>query len=215
MDVSGGYVQRTMGTDFVDAVVLLTSQDRSLAAIVTRHGVPEEFRRPATFATLVLIILEQQVSLDSAAAAFRRLGQAAALDPASILALSDGELSAVGFSRQKMRYVRALATAIDAGELVLEEFSAMTDDDIRARLLSVPGIGPWTVDVFLLSCLGRPDIWPIGDRALQVGVAEVLGLSATPSPSELERLAEPWRPLRSAAAQLIWHHYLSVRRRRD
>ena len=215
MDVSGGYVQRTMGTDFVDAVVLLTSQDRSLAAIVTRHGVPEEFRRPATFATLVLIILEQQVSLDSAAAAFRRLGQAAALDPASILALSDGELSAVGFSRQKMRYVRALATAIDAGELVLEEFSAMADDDIRARLLSVPGIGSWTVDVFLLSCLGRPDIWPIGDRALQVGVAEVLGLSATPSPSELERLAEPWRPLRSAAAQLIWHHYLSVRRRRD
>lgn len=203
-----------MGIEFSTSVERLIAEDHRLAAIVERHGVPEVFRRPPTFATLVLIILEQQVSLASAAAAFRRLSAAAHIEPHAVLRLSDSILSDVGFSRQKMGYVRALASAVASGELVLEAMSSQTDDEIRRALLAVPGIGPWSADVFLLSCLGRPDIWPTGDRALQVGAAEVLGLSAIPSRVELEVLGEPWRPLRSAAAQLIWHHYLSVRNRR-
>ena len=175
---------------------------------------PDVFRRPPTFATLVLIILEQQVSLASAAAAFHRLSGAARVEPHAVLGLSDTVLSDVGFSRQKMRYVRALASAVASGDLVLEAMSSQTDDEIRRALLALPGIGPWSADVFLLSCLGRPDIWPTGDRALQVGVAEVLGLPTIPSRAELEILGEPWRPFRSVAAQLIWHHYLSVRNHR-
>lgn len=203
-----------LSTDFSTAVDRLTRDDHRLAAIVARHGVPDVFRRPPTFATLVLIILEQQVSLDSAAAAFRRLGASAPIEPGEILALSDSVLSDAGFSRQKMRYVRALASAVASGDLVLEAMATQPDDEIRRPLLALPGIGPWTADVFLLSCLGRPDIWPTGDRALQVGAAEVLTLPEVPSPEELELLGEEWRPFRSTAAQLIWHHYLSVRGRR-
>ena len=200
--------------EFSLAVERLTSGDPRLAEVVARHGVPAVFRRPPTFATLVLIILEQQVSLDSAAAAFRRLGEAGPIEPEAVLGLSDTVLSDVGFSRQKMRYVRTLASAVAAGGMVPEAMVDQSDDEVRKALLAVPGIGPWSVDVFLLSCLGRPDIWPTGDRALQVGAAEVLDLSMIPSSDELELLGEPWRPLRSTAAQLIWHHYLSVRGRR-
>jgi DNA-3-methyladenine glycosylase II len=180
---------------------------------VARHGVPSEFRRPPTFATLVLIILEQQVSLDSAAAAYRRLGEVGPVEPEAVLAMSDTILAEIGFSRQKMRYVRALARSVAEGELVLEAMSTTAEEEVRRALLALPGIGPWTADVFLLSCLARPDIWPTGDRALQIGTAEVLDLTAIPTPTELERLGEAWRPLRSTAAQLIWHHYLSARGR--
>ena len=203
-----------MSIDFSTTVERLITDDHRLAGIVERHGVPEVFRRPPTFATLVLIILEQQVSLASAAACFRRLSEATPVEPHAVLASSDKLLSDAGFSRQKMRYVRALASAVASGELMLDAMSSQTDEEIRRALLALPGIGPWSADVFLLSCLGRPDIWPTGDRALQIGTAEVLGLPAIPSRLELEVLGEPWRPLRSVAAQLIWHHYLSVRNRR-
>jgi DNA-3-methyladenine glycosylase II len=203
-----------VSTEFSAAVERLTRDDHRLAEVVARHGVPAVFRRPPTFATLVLIILEQQVSLDSAAAAFRRLEEATPVQPHAVLGLTDTVLSEVGFSRQKMRYVRALASAVDSGELAPEAMVGQSDDEVRRALLTLPGIGQWSADVFLLSCLGRPDIWPTGDRALQVGAAEVLDLPTIPSPAELEFLGEPWRPLRSTAAQLIWHHYLSVRARK-
>ncbi|MEX2424385.1 MAG: DNA-3-methyladenine glycosylase 2 family protein [Acidimicrobiia bacterium] len=206
--------RKDLGSDFSTTVERLTGDDHRLAGIVTRHGVPEVFRRPPTFATLVLIILEQQVSLDSAAAAFRRLADAAPIEPHAILGHGDGVLFEAGFSRQKMRYVRALASACVSGELELEAMSTQTDDEVRRALTALPGVGPWTADVFLLACLGRPDVWPTGDRALQVGAAEVLGLATVPTAAELEFLGEGWRPYRSTAAQLIWHHYLSVRGRR-
>ena len=200
--------------DFAMTVERLANDDHRLAAIVARHGVPAVFRRPPTFATLVLLILEQQVSLNSAAAAFRRLAETAPVEPHAVLGLSDTTLSEVGFSRQKMRYVRAVASAVATGELALETMASQDDEEIRRALLALPGIGPWTADVFLLSCLGRPDIWPTGDRALQVGAAEVLGLPTVPSSADLASLGEAWRPFRSTAAQLIWHHYLSERGRR-
>ncbi|MEX2653464.1 MAG: DNA-3-methyladenine glycosylase 2 family protein, partial [Acidimicrobiia bacterium] len=193
------------------AIDWLIGRDPHLAAVVDRFGRPEVFRRPPTFATLVLLILEQQVSLSSAAAAYGRLAAAGAVDPESLLGLDDVTLREFGFSRQKTRYVRALAQATASGDLVLERLADLTDDEVRSVLTSIPGIGPWTADVFLLSCLARPDVWPVGDRALQVGSAEVLGLTAVPGPTELAQIGERWRPLRSTAAQLIWHHYLASR----
>jgi DNA-3-methyladenine glycosylase II len=191
------------------AIDRLIESDRHLAAVVARSGRPEPFRRPPTFATLVLLILEQQVSLSSAAAAFRRLEERIPVEPEPLLGLDDETLHAVGFSRQKTRYVRALSHAVLAGGIALDG----PDDEVRESLLALPGIGPWTVDVFLLSCLGRPDVWPVGDRALQVGTAEALHLDTVPSPETLEIIGERWRPMRSTAAQLIWHDYLARRGR--
>ncbi len=195
------------------AVDRLIADDPALAAVIERFGRPAVFRRPATFATLVLLILEQQVSLASAAAAFRRLEKAGPVTPKGVLSLDDDQLRAVGFSRQKTGYVRSLATSIVSGHLDLAQLEDLSDNDARTALVALPGIGPWTADVFLLSCLGRPDIWPVGDRALQVGTGEVLGLAETPSPGLLDTIGERWRPLRSTAAQVIWHDYLARRNR--
>ena len=195
------------------AIDRLIESDVHLAAVVARAGRPEPFRRPPTFATLVLLILEQQVSLSSAAAAFRRLEETVRVEPESVLGLDDETLHAVGFSRQKTRYVRALSEAVLVGDISLGVLGDLSDHAVRNSLVALPGVGPWTADVFLLSCLGRPDVWPVGDRALQVGTAEVLELGAVPSPDALEIIGERWRPLRSTAAQLIWHDYLARRGR--
>lgn len=195
------------------AIDRLIGLDLHLAAVVERFGRPEVFRRPPTFATLVLLILEQQVSLSSAAAAYERLEETVEVEAESLLGLDDATLREVGFSRQKVRYVRVLAQAVISGDLALDRLADLTDDEVRVVLMSLPGIGPWTADVFLLSCLGRPDVWPVGDRALQVGTAEVLGLEAIPDPSELFEIGDRWQPFRSTAAQLIWHHYLASRGR--
>lgn len=195
------------------AIDRLIADDPVLAAVIARFGRPAVFRRPATFATLVLLILEQQVSLASAAAAFRRLEKIGPVTPHFVLSLDDDQLRAIGFSHQKTGYARGLAAAIVGGHLDLAQLDIFSDDDARTTLVTLPGIGPWTADVFLLSCLGRPDIWPVGDRALQVGTRDLLELDETPSPPDLDTIGDRWRPLRSTAAQIIWHDYLARRNR--
>jgi DNA-3-methyladenine glycosylase II len=197
---------------FAAAVAELCASDRDLAAIVERHGLPPFWAREPGLGTLVLLILEQQVSLASARAAYgrltRRLGE---LTTAGILRSSDEELRADGFSRQKARYVRALAAALDDGSLDLEAVAALDDDEARTALVALPGIGPWTAEVYLLSALRRPDTWPIGDIALQEGARRARGLQTRPSPEELDVIGEAWRPHRASAARLLWHLYLSER----
>ncbi len=195
------------------AIDRLIADDPALAAVIERFGRPAVFRRPATFATLVLLILEQQVSLASAAATFRRLEEAGPVTPEVVLSLDDERLRAIGFSRQKIGYTRSLANAIASERIELARLHTVSDETVRATLVALPGIGPWTADVFLLSCLGRPDIWPVGDRALQVGISDVLELDEPPSPTLLDTIGERWRPLRSTAAQIIWHDYLARRNR--
>ena len=159
------------------------------------------------------IVLEQQVSLASARAAFERLRVAAdPLTPARFLDLTDSELLAVGFSRQKARYGEALAGAITAGTLDLEGLGELGDDDVHRALQSVPGIGPWTSTIYLLMVLGRPDVWPVGDIALATSVGEIKGLGRRPDAGEMAELGEGWRPWRSVAARLFWHDYLARRR---
>jgi DNA-3-methyladenine glycosylase II len=199
---------------FAQAVGTLCAADPGLAGIVERHGIPSFWARDPGLPTLVLIVLEQQVSLASARAAFdrleRRLG---VVDAGGLRSSSDAELRSDGFSRQKAGYVRALAAAVDEGRVDLEGIGGLPDDDVRRALTALPGIGPWTAEVYLLSALRRPDTWPVGDIALQEATRRVLGLEERPSQPELEAIGEGWRPHRATAARLLWHLYLSEPRR--
>lgn len=201
--------------DLPDAVAELARRDPSLASIAAHYGTPPLWAREPGFPTLVHLILEQQVSLASAKAAFDRLNaRTGALTPTAFLALDDQELLAIGFSRQKTRYARALAQAVQAGDLDLPSLADADDDEVDRRLTALPGIGPWTATIYRLMVLCRPDAWPIHDIALAQALAEVRGLADRPSPEELDVAAEAWRPLRAVAARLLWHHYLSVRAER-
>jgi len=201
---------------FRDAVHRLAADDPALGAVVHEHGDPPFWHRPPGFQTLVLFILEQQVSLASAAAAYGRLERRTGrVTPASILASTDEELRADGFSRQKSGYVRHLSIAVTHGEVDLDALAALPDDDVRGRLVALKGVGNWTADVYLLSCLRRPDLWPVGDRALQVAAAETLGLAEVPDQAALAEIGERWRPDRSTAARILWHGYLARRGRND
>jgi DNA-3-methyladenine glycosylase II len=179
---------------------------------VARHGPPPLWAREPGFATLVLLVLEQQVSLASARAAFDRLVTATGtLSPAGLLALDDATLRAIGFSRQKAGYARGLAEAVLSGELDFGLLAALPDDQVRAALTGLRGIGPWTADVYLTMALLRPDAFPLGDLALLVSAQRVKRLDARPTQLELEQLAEAWRPHRATAARILWHAYLSER----
>jgi DNA-3-methyladenine glycosylase II len=194
----------------------LTATDGNLAAALDRFGEPDFWHRQPGFATLVLFILEQQVSLASGAAAFNRLrARVGKITPTAVLVPTDIELRQDGFSRQKTRYMRELAHAVLDGRIDLAELESGPDDQVRRELLALIGIGPWTADVYLLSCLRRPDVWPVLDRALQVATGEVLGLETVPDPGRLLELGEQWRPHRSTAARIMWHAYLAKRGRSE
>jgi len=201
--------------DLPAAVEVLAARDPGLATIAARFGVPPPWAREPGFATLVHLILEQQVSLASAKAAFDRLEAATdPLTPGSLLALDDGELLAIGFSRQKARHSRALAAAVAEGQLDLAVLADADDEEVDRRLTALPGIGPWTATIYRLMVLLRPDAWPVHDIALAQALVEVRGLPARPGPVEMLQIAEGWRPWRAVAARMLWHHYLSVRAER-
>ena len=193
-----------------DAVKLLVAQDTDLAQVVTRFGHPPLWARPTGFPTLVYIILEQQVSLASAKAAFDRLLLATnPLTPLQFLALSDEQLRLIGFSRQKTRYCRLLAQAVLDGKIDFNLLDTSPDEQVYAALTSLTGIGAWTANIYLLMALCRPDVWPSGDLALQIAVQQVKGLPARPTVAQMDALGDSWRPFRSVAARILWHHYLS------
>ncbi|HJR93451.1 MAG TPA: DNA-3-methyladenine glycosylase 2 family protein [Acidimicrobiia bacterium] len=202
--------------DFVVAARQLATTDPSLAAVIAARGLPDFWHRPPGFATMCLFIVEQQVSLASAKAVFDRIvGRLGTLSPTSVLTAGPDVLGQSGVTRQKQRYLLGLAALIESGDLDLDGLEALPDEEVRRILLGITGIGPWTADVYLLSALRRPDSWPVGDRALQVGVRDVLELEAMPTPSELDAIGERWRPWRSVAARLIWHDYLARRGRTE
>ncbi|MBE2238661.1 MAG: DNA-3-methyladenine glycosylase 2 family protein [Caldilineaceae bacterium] len=192
------------------AVEELARRDPDLAQIVVRHGLPPLWPREPGFPTLVLLILEQQVSLASARAAFNRLeAVTGAVTPASLLVLTDEQMRSIGFSRQKASYARGLAEAIQAGRFDPSRLVKLPDEEVRRVLTAFRGIGPWTAEIYLLMVLRRADAWPAGDLALAIAAQQVKGLAQRPAPAELGALAEAWRPWRAVAARLLWHHYLS------
>jgi DNA-3-methyladenine glycosylase II len=198
----------------LSAVRGLANADPALAASVERFGPPPLWAREPTYATLVHLILEQQVSLASARAAFDRLevALAGAIEPSALLELSDAQLRAIGFSRQKAGYARDLAKALADG-FDLQRLADLPDEEVRSSLMRLRGIGRWTADIFLIMCLRRPDVWPHGDQALATAARELLELPARPTFDALELRARSWRPHRATAARILWHHYLSVRGR--
>ena len=197
---------------FAQGVRTLTDRDSHLAEVVNKYGAPPLWVREPGFPTLVYIILEQQVSLASAKAAFDRLNAAVRpLTPRRFLKLTDDELLRIGFSRQKTLYTRLLAESLSHRHFDLRYLHELQDDSARKMLTTFKGIGNWTADIYLLSALRRPDIWPVGDLALATGVQEVKRLRQRPSPEELEKMSAPWKPWRAVAARLFWHHYLSKR----
>lgn len=197
---------------FASAVKELSARDDDLASVVEIYGQPPLWVREPGFPTLVYIILEQQVSLASAKAAFDRLRAAVRpLTPKGFLKLNDAELLRIGFSRQKTLYTRLLAESLARRHFDLRYLHDLPDDSAQKMLVAFKGIGRWTADIYLLSALRRPDIWPIGDLALATAVQEVKRLRKRPSPERLEALSEPWRPWRAVAARLFWHAYLCKR----
>ena len=197
----------------LEAIRALAAIDPDLAGIVERHGPPPLWARPPGFETLVRIILEQQISLASAEAALRRLILAAgAVEPAAIAAAGEEALRAAGQTRQKSRYVVGLARDVIDGRLDLDAVAEADDDEARAQLTSVVGIGRWTADIYLLMALGRPDVWPIGDLALAGSMRRAKGLAALPTGAQQEVIAEAWRPWRAVAARLLWQAYLAGER---
>ncbi|HEX9773898.1 MAG TPA: hypothetical protein VGA44_10575 [Steroidobacteraceae bacterium] len=193
----------------------LARSDPDLARVVKRHGPPPLWQRRPGFATLVHIILEQQVSLASARAAFNRVrALARPFTPVNFLLLDDRQLRAAGFSRQKTLYCRNLARAIVEEELRLPTLAQLDDAEVRTRLTAVKGIGTWTADIYLIMALGRPDVWPRGDLAIAEAARQLKRLPARPKDAELAAICEPWRPWRAVAARVLWHHYLSDKTRR-
>jgi DNA-3-methyladenine glycosylase II len=201
---------------FEQAVRELAQRDGDLAGVVEKYGRPPLWTREPGFPTLVYIILEQQVSLASAKALYDRLQEAVRpFTPGRFLKLSETEMRRLGFSWQKAHYTRLLAEAIQRRKLRLRELHELEDELAREQLLALKGIGPWTADIYLLSALRRPDIWPIGDLALATAVKEVKRLRVRPSPERLEKMSAPWRPWRAVAARLFWHAYLCKRGQRS
>jgi len=182
--------------------------------ILARAGPPRFRRRRNAFPTLLHIILEQQVSIDAAAAMHRRLaGLCTPLVPETFLALDDATLRACGFSRQKMDYGRRIAASVADGSLDFAALGRAADDEARATLVGLKGIGRWSAEIYLIFALGRADIWPAGDLGLQLGVAECLELAERPGEPALRELGEQWRPWRTVAACLFWQAYLHRRNR--
>ncbi len=192
------------------AVEKLCEVDDNLKSVIDRFGLPPLWARAPGFSTLIHIILEQQVSLASARACFDKLNSALdEVNPDTFMTLDDAALLKIGFSRQKTRYSRILARAILDGSLDLESLIKHSDEVVFAQLTSLTGIGPWTANIYLLMALGRPDIWPGGDLALEVALQKLLGLEHRPRGNEFQHLAESWRPNRAVAARILWHYYLS------
>jgi DNA-3-methyladenine glycosylase II len=190
----------------------LTTIDPALGASVASYGPPPLWSREPGFAALVHLILEQQVSLASAQAAYDRLAAAlgGAVAPTGLLRLSDEELRAIGFSRQKTAYARGLATAVLDG-FDLPGLAGLDDDEVRMSLMALRGVGRWTADVYLAMCLLRPDVWPRGDLALATSAQAVFGMDDRPADTELAALASRWQPYRAVAARILWHDYLRRR----
>lgn len=188
----------------------LAKRDRDFAWIVEKLGNPPRWSREGGFSGLVQIILEQQVSLASAKAVFERLRKTIVpLTPENFLTFDDAQLKAIGFSRQKMQYSRGLAAEIFKGELDLDRLATWNEHSIRSRLKQIKGIGDWTVDIYLLMALQRPNVFPKGDLALAIAAQKLKKLAVRPTPTELAAMAENWQPWRAVAARLLWHYYLS------
>lgn len=186
----------------------LAMRDKDVARAIDMSGYPQPRNRPPGFATLLDIIVGQQVSVASANAIRGRLAAAAGpITPETFLGLDDDNLRSIGFSRRKVEYGRLLASDILSGAFDPENLHKLDDDTAAAQIMARKGLGRWSADIYLLFALGRPDTWPVDDLAVQVGVQRVKNLAARPNRVQMDEIGEQWRPWRGMAALLFWHHY--------
>ncbi|MEO6719274.1 MAG: DNA-3-methyladenine glycosylase 2 family protein [Ferruginibacter sp.] len=192
----------------------LAAVDGDLQIILDSYGYPPLWKRTPGFETLVQIILEQQVSLASAKAAYMKLRERLTnITPEAILLLTDEELRACYFSRQKIIYTRHLAAVISSGQLDLKQFKKFNNDQVRSALIQIKGIGNWTVDVYLMMAMQRTDLFPLGDIALINSIKAIKKLEPAITKLDIAQLAESWKPYQTVAAYMLWHAYLSKKKR--
>ena len=192
----------------------LAARDRALGDCLDRYGYPPMWQRSGGFASVVLMILEQQVSLESARSVYRRLVRHfGSISAKAIEAAGTDALYECGVTRQKSGYIHHLACQVVTGQFRFSQLARLPDHEVRQKLVSLKGIGPWTADVYLLFALNRHDVWPPGDIALIKSVSEVYHLEMVPSSADCERIAEAWRPWRAVAARMFWYAYLCRRNR--
>ena len=201
----------TSGEEISVALDFISRQDPDFAAALTLIQPLPERTRPAGFEHLTKIIIEQQVSLASAEAIWKRL--TAAITPFSpdiMIGLSEEDLRSLGLSRQKARYCRALAEDILEQRLILDILHEQDDDEVLTQLTQVKGIGRWTAEIYMMACLGRTDVWPAGDVALQSAFGHLKKMPVRPSIEQMDEMAEPLRPYRTIAARILWRYYADV-----
>lgn len=204
--------QKLSKAELHSAAQLLANRDNNLAAIFKAYGPPPLWSRKPGFSTLIRIILEQQVSLASAASMFKRINEhTQPFGPDRVIELGATHLKSLGLTRQKTAYFIHLAESIKSNSLNLSGLSKMNDEDAKAALMQVKGIGSWSADIYLLMVLRRPDIWPATDLALATAVTSVKRLKQRPTTDQLLKIADRWRPYRSVAARMLWQYYLAQR----
>lgn len=191
------------------AVDALARIDPDLARALARLGYPEPRQREPGFATLVRIVMAQQVSTASAAALWRKLEAllSGTVTAERFLTLDDAALRSAGFSARKAEYARGLAAAVLAGGLDIEALVELEEEEAIARITRLRGFGRWSAEIYLLFALGRADVFPADDLAVQIAFQRLKGLAARPTAKALRVLAEPWRPFRGAGAVFLWHYY--------
>ncbi|MDL2141391.1 MULTISPECIES: DNA-3-methyladenine glycosylase [Flavobacterium] len=194
-----------------DAIDFLSARNPVFLDIIDKYGLPPIPKRPQGFATLVLLILEQQVSIDSAKATFLKIKAYTTCSPENMVELSDEEFRNLGVSRQKTKYIKILSEAVLSKELDIESLATKSAKEVREELIKLKGIGNWTIDIYLMFCLQEPDLIPLGDIAVVNTIKELLDIH---DKKEMEIHAEQWSPYRSYATYLLWHYYLNKRNRK-
>ena len=195
-----------------EAIQYLSEKDAVFKLIIDKYGMPILPKRPQGFETLVLLILEQQVSIDSAKATFLKLkAKHTNFNPESLLSFSDDEFRNIGVSRQKASYIKALSHSIINNQIDIESLASKTSQQVREELIKIKGIGNWTIDVYLMFSLQAPDVIPLGDIAVINTIKELLNIH---DKQEMETYVSNWSPYRSVATFILWHYYLSKRNRK-
>ena len=191
------------------AIKYLSKKDKDLAALYEADGVPPLWARRPGFTTLIKIILEQQVSLASAKAVYRKLERnIKPFTPIRFKELGIAYLKSLGVTRQKSSYCINIAAAILDNKLDLKSLNKMNDDNAKEILIRIKGIGSWTADIYLLMALRRSDIWPARDIALASSMQKIKRLRSYPTYEKQIKIAEKWQPYRSVAARMLWQHYI-------
>jgi DNA-3-methyladenine glycosylase II len=190
----------------------LRRKNKAISQAIKTVGFPKSRKMRPGFATLIRIIVDQQVSVAAGASIWKRLELACdgIVEHSRIIALAEPGLRSCGLSGQKARYALGVAEAILSGTLNLDALHKHDDDKVRSALIALKGIGPWTADIYLMFGMGRTDVWPVGDLVLQHSARAMLGLRSRPTPAKLEKIGESWRPYRSSAALMLWHYWHHV-----